>query len=206
MTFPSFRLLRRPCAVATDVLGRNGKEIFRSPLPHCGRLASLNAEFLPNAAIRAFEANDIRGLLDYAPESLALPLNDALSLADQKLRGLVELPSLKYAIVVLTSVEPPDSTIFAPHHRDLLWKAFGLPVFEQLRGWDSRVIARECEVHDGLHFSATTLEGLSDGDALATMGITASLHPEIVREHCECGIEAPRLRFLPEARTRAAVA
>jgi hypothetical protein len=103
------------------------------------------------------------------------PLSLALSLTDQKRRGLFNLPSLNTAIVVLTAV---DGAPLNDRHRDVLWSVFGVPIFEQLRGTDGAVIARECEVHDGLHIvdSAPKLEG------------------EIVTDHCACGSEAPRLR------------
>ena len=116
---------------------------------------------------------------------MALPLDVALSFADRKLRGLFELPSLRLAIVIFSS------TRLEMHHRDLLWKAFGLPVFEQLRGADGRVVARECEVHNGLHLDA---------------GLPAGMAVEIVAEQCDCGLETPRLRPRMAARARAAAA
>jgi hypothetical protein len=146
--------------------------------------------------MRAFKLDDIAGLRQYAPEALALPLSTALSFADWKLRGL-ELPSLKVALVVFSSITP-EPGILAPHHRDLLWKAFGLPVFEQLRGRDGRVIAWECEVHDGLHL-----------DAAAVAGIATGFSVEVDPEACACGLETPRLRYLRpmgEKKARAAAA
>jgi hypothetical protein len=111
----------------------------------------------------------------WAPAMLALPLDLALSLADRKRRGLFALPSLNTAIVVLTSV---DHSPLGDHHRDLLWSAFGVPVFEQLRQSDGAVIARECEVHDGLHI----------------IDPAHKLCGEIVSDPCACGSETPRLR------------
>jgi hypothetical protein len=135
--------------------------------------------------MREFGADDIRGLVRYGPDAMALPLDVALSFADRKLRGLFELPSLKLAIVVFSSAELDGA--LEMHHRDLLWRAFGLPVFEQLRGEDGRVIARECEVHDGLH--------LDSGDAQALAG-----------EQCDCGLETLRIRPRMAVRARAAAA
>jgi hypothetical protein len=112
----------------------------------------------------------------WAPEALVLPLGMALTLANRKQHGLFDLPSLNKAIVVLTSL---DDTPLAPRHRDLLWRSFGVPVFEQLRGSDGAVIARECEVHDGLHIITESLP---------------ELRGEIVTDHCACGAETPRLR------------
>jgi len=81
--------------------------------------------------------------------------------------------------VVLTSLE--DSPL-EDHHRDLVWHAFKVPVFEQLRGEHGGIIARECEVHDGLHIS----------EALTTQ-FSSDTSFELMRDPCECGSETPRL-------------
>ncbi len=156
------------------------------------RLALLETDFHTAVNMRDFAANDIAGLTEYAPDALALPLEAALSLADQQLRGLAEVRSLKFAIVVLTS---PDSQGLEGHHRDLLWKAFKVPLFEQLRGWDGRVIARECEVHDGLHFDMGGHSLEADGGYLTLAGMATGIAAEIVLERCECSAETPRLRY-----------
>lgn len=169
------------------------REILRFPLPEPSRLAVIGADFHLASHMRAFSPADIPGLMRYAPDAMALPIDAALSLADRKLRGLVALPSLKLAIVVFSSASPHGA--LETHHRDLLWKAFGLPVFEQLRGADGRVIARECEVHDGLHLDASR-----DGGALTGMAT------EIVTEQCDCGLETARLRSRIPVRARAVAA
>jgi phenylacetate-coenzyme A ligase PaaK-like adenylate-forming protein len=143
------------------------------------------------------------GLLDYAPEVLVLPLGVGLSLADQKQRGLGRVPNPATAIVVLTSLG--DSAL-EDHHRELLWKAFRVPIFEQLRGWDGAVIARECEVHDGLHIEdAAAIVHRQGGELLVTQLTTftdpivrarSGLAGDIETAHCECGAETPRLKNL----------
>jgi hypothetical protein len=125
----------------------------------------------------AFLVTDLPGLRQWAPEALVLPLDVALFLADRKQRGLFDLPSLNTAILVLTRLA--DSPL-PRHHRDLLWRSFGVPVFEQLLGPDGVVIGSECEVHDGLH--------VDNG---------AGMPGEIVTDHCACGLETPRLRPTP---------
>jgi len=196
LTLPCFRLPRRQCAVA-GLSGRPGSEILRFPLPAPARLAVVDVQFLPAGNLRHFAAGDVRDLVDYAPEALVLPLSSALSMADRKLRGLFDLPSLRVGIVVLSSLDSSDGGPLGTCHRDLLWKAFGLPVFEQLRGWDGRVIARECEVHDGLHF---------EGDAAHAGRILADLPAEIAVAQCECGSETPRLRHVAAPLVSAAAA
>ncbi len=126
-----------------------------------------------------------------------------LSLADLKLRGLFDLPSLSMALVVLTRL---DDSPLASHHRDLLWEAFRVPVFEQVLGWDGTVIARECEAHDGLHVATSSAIPHLHGDELLVTQLTVfddplvrvrtGLAAEIVTGQCECGSETPRLRDL----------
>lgn len=131
--------------------------------------------------VRRFDAADVAAISAYAPEALIAPPNVALDLADQTLRGLGALSSLCIAVVVVTGF---DDTPLMEDHRDLLWQAFGVPVYEQLRSDEGLILARECEVHDGMHACVEDLEMLENRFA-----------GEITREHCECGAETPRLRW-----------
>lgn len=165
--FPSFLRGLRQCVPADPA------QLFCFPLPAPARIALLEPGFRAGPNMFECAVDDLSGC---APEALVLPLGMALTLANRKQHGLFDLPSLNKAIVVLTSL---DDTPLAPRHRDLLWQSFGVPVFEQLRGSDGAVIARECEVHDGLHIIT---ESLPD------------LRGEILTDHCACGAETPRLR------------
>lgn len=143
------------------------------------RIALFETGFAHDGAVREFLRSEVSLLRDYVPAAIVAPLHFALMLADQKQSGALDIPELSHSVVVLTTF---DDTPLANRHRDLLWRAFGVPVFEQLRREDGWVIARECEVHDGLHLdSELTAPGLESWG-------------EIVREHCECGAESPRLR------------
>ena len=183
MTFPSFR---RPADVET----------FRFPLPSPGRLALVDTHLRSAVTAANFASADLAAIETFAPESIALPLSTALSYATQRLAGANLLPSLRCAIVVLSSLPTPGGPM-TDDHRDLLWRAFGLPVFEQLLGADGRVVARECEVHDGFH--------ADDGGALLA-GEAAGHSAEIVTGLCYCGLETPRLRNMVRLRERAAAA
>jgi len=117
----------------------------------------------------------------WGPEVLVAPLSLALTLADQKQRGLFDLPTLTTAVIALTSID--DSPI-ANHHRDLLWRAFEVPLFEQLCGADGRVVAAECEAHEGLHVTHPDM----------------SVAGELIPDECPCGMATPRVRRSPLAR------
>jgi hypothetical protein len=190
VTFPRFR----PPA---------GVEIFCFPLPWQGRLALVDTHLRGAAAAANFTGADVKAIEAFAPESIALPLALALSYAAQRLAGANSLPSLRRAIVVLSSPRTPTGPM-TDGHRDLLWRAFGLPVFEQLLGPDGRVIARECEAHDGLHAERVSIDA-ETGEA-AIEGQTTGCSAEVVTGHCDCGLATPRLRALVRLRQRAAAA
>lgn len=160
-------------------------EEFHSPLPVPARTALLDTGFHAGSNMNEFSPEEIPWLRAWSPAVLVAPLRVALSLADQKRRGIFNLPSLNTAIVVLTSI---DDSPLVDHHRDILWNAFGVPVFEQLRNSDGSVIARECEIHDGLH--------------LADPGFIPK--GEVVTGACACGQETARLRRRSSAHATAA--
>jgi len=185
----------------TPFLQRTRRPALQSlffPLSAPERIAAINAEFRAAAHLRHFSLAGVAELQAWKPEALVLPLGTALTLAEHGLRGLPDLPSLSTAIVVLTSY---DDTPVNAYHRDCLWRVFAVPVFEQLRGWDGNVIARECEVHDGLHVDESLGRFSLEGNELLVMQpfvpqappARTGLSGEIVTAHCECGAETPRL-------------
>lgn len=199
-----FSELRRPRAVREDVPRPWRKAFNRQQTPQFPfairePVAVLECGFRLRHGMCEFDSSepDLRALAAFGPAAIVAPLHAALSLADQKLRGLLTLPSLQLALIVLTRVgEQP----LEAHHRDLLWRAFGVPVFEQLRDSGGTVIARECEVHDGLHLCLQT--------GRAGSVSTAQLLSGAVTGQCECGAGTPRIRK-PESginKTQAAAA
>jgi hypothetical protein len=96
-------------------------------------------------------------------------------------------------MVVLTDVG--TNAPLEQGQRDLLWFAFRVPVFEQLRDWDGYVIARECETHNGLHLESGVDARMEQGE-LWISGRGTGLAGSIAHEHCECGAESTVLRDL----------
>jgi hypothetical protein len=174
---------RRPRATAEGRV----RGVLQFPLPAPARIAILDGGFSPEINVRQFTFFDLEAMQQWDPEAIVAPLKAALSLADQKLRELVTLPGLRVALVVLTDLWGEN---LADDYRELLWQAFGVPVFEQLRNHAGNVIARECEVHDGMHV---------DPAAHLTREIKAGLVPG----ECDCGAETPRLRSYFMARIAA---
>jgi hypothetical protein len=90
-----------------------------------------------------------------------------------------------HPVVVLTG---PRFGALSEHDRDLIWRRWGVPVFEYLTDAAGALVARECDAHEGLHICAAH-SGL---DAVAK-----------VRE-CGCGISGPMLTRTVPAEVAAA--
>ena len=170
---------------------------FESPMPRAARIAFHTHLFHPRPADRVSPCES-----QFQPDLLVLHLNAALELT-------LGTASSASALVVITSVT--DAPL-ADHHRDLLWRSLGLPVFEQLTGWDGTVIGRECEAHDGLHVAAeAAIAEVDNGELLLTQfsveesvlrartGIAAQLSMSL----CECGRDTPRLKKVTALAVRA---
>jgi phenylacetate-coenzyme A ligase PaaK-like adenylate-forming protein len=179
----------------------SAREPLSFPLPvPLARIAVISDHFLEAKNIRFFDSADAAGLRDWAPEAIVTPLERALEMAN------APPTSPTSALVVLTSIGGPPLDAAA---RERLWKTFEVPIFEQLRAWDGTVIARECEVHDGMHVAedAAFIHRDDEGEILLTLlGSKAPVlrartgfPAEIVHIECECGSEVPRLRRLSMA-------
>jgi hypothetical protein len=99
------------------------------------------------------------------------------SLAEAVESGSLTLPPVEAAIVAFTGICHGELTVL---ERDLFWRVFQVPVFEQFLSPDGRVLAMECDAHGGLH--------LLDPDA-PLPGFRAFLDTS----PCGCGNSQPRL-------------
>ncbi|HEY7335156.1 MAG TPA: hypothetical protein VH639_09750 [Bryobacteraceae bacterium] len=90
-----------------------------------------------------------------------------------------EIPSLTHAVVVLA--RHPGELLTDSQRRDL-WRAFRVPIFEQIVAANGALLAAECEAHDGLHVESPKLN-LDSG-----FGLTLAPEP------CGCGRTTPRLK------------
>ena len=102
------------------------------------------------------------------------------SLAEAVEAGTAALPPVEAAVVVFTGACHGELSAL---ERDLFWRVFQVPVFEQLLTPDGRVIAMECDAHDGLH--------LLDED-----GPPEEYRAFLDRTPCGCGNTQPRLAGL----------
>jgi hypothetical protein len=149
------------------------KARFFYPIPPAPRTAVLSTLYRSRGAIRTFE--DPAAVRAFGPQAIAGKLPQIESLA-----GVVELT---HAVIVFREESEPRLT---DQERDRLWRAFHVPVFEQIVAADGTLYASECEAHDGLHIE-------SRGFAVADN--------EIDRTPCACGRSTARLVLPAGSRT-----
>lgn len=174
---------------------------LESPLPGLGRTAILEPGFEESPSRRVLAGREETGLADFRPESLAGPAPHLLALAGAALAGRVALPTLRYAVVAFTGLK---HGCLREEDRDLLWDAFGLPVFEQFRGFGRELLAWECEAHDGLHVAgrnaifeaapgAPLIVTCLDSPDYALARLATDMTARLDTTPCPCGEASPRL-------------
>ena len=165
------------------------KAAFRHPMNPVPRTAVLAACFRqtrlrPNYPVQIFPEGWSEKVSAFAPAAIAAPR--------ERLWGLVaagQAPVLTHAVI---SLEKRGDPLLSSSERAWLWRAFRVPVFEQIIEPDGELLAGECEAHDGLHIE---LPGLS------WQGYRMELSP------CGCGRKTPRITpTAPVERTRSAAA
>jgi hypothetical protein len=138
---------------------------FIHPIDPAPRTAILARGFLETRSVRTFPEGWTERARRFEPASIAGPLEVLRRLAR-------DTWSFEHAVVVFTY---PGSAGVTPLDRDRLWKAFGVPIFEQYLSPRNRLLASECEAHAGLHV-VSGCEGF-----------------RLEHEVCPCGDSSPRL-------------
>jgi len=151
------------------------KSVFRYPMDPAPRTAVLAACFRqptlrPNCPVRVFPQGWSDEVSALAPAAVAAPREQLLGLAAAE-----RPPAFTHAVIAL---ESPGDPLLSAVERERLWRAFRVPVFEQIIGPDGELLAAECEAHDGLHIEAP---------GLRWEGYRMELAP------CGCGRKTPRL-------------
>src|SRR5690242_12214361 len=140
---------RSPAAFECPAGARSAPQEFHSPLEHTPRTAILMPGFEQTSAIRAIsQTNWARDLKRFGAGALAAPISVLREIAAAIDRGQQELYALKHFVVSFTG---GDHGELKEEDREQFWRVFQVPVFEQRVGFDGRVVAYECEAHDGLH-------------------------------------------------------
>jgi hypothetical protein len=142
------------------------KRAFRYPVGSRVRTAVLAPWFRSTNAGRVFPNGWSAETARYSPEAVAGTREQLLKLEAK----------LTHATIVLVRV---GDALLTDADRELLWRRFRVPIFEQIIGADGELLAAECEAHDGLH-----VENLAEW----TTGYRLELSP------CACGKKTPRLQ------------
>lgn len=139
---------------------------FQYPVPPAPRTAVLVAGFRSKGKLRIFPDGWSEAAARFEPQAIAGRI--------EQIEALEGIAHPTHALIVIR--RECDRAITALH-RDRLWRAFGVPVFEQVVDERGTLLAAECEAHEGLHIESRRLAA---GDH------------EIERAPCGCGKSSPR--------------
>lgn len=138
---------------------------FVHPMDPMPRTAILTPGFQETKLARVFPSGWSEPAARFQPTSIAGTPEQLRALARQGVR--VEHSVVAFSYDGQAGLNAAD--------RNLFWKAFGVPVFEQLLTSGNELIAMECDAHDGMHLVGN-FENLKAGKSV-----------------CPCGNPAPRL-------------
>jgi hypothetical protein len=120
------------------------------PLVRPARIAVLGLTVQPESGIHVFSEWNSSVLNKYRPCALAGWLPDLMQAGRLRESGLLAAAELTYPLLVFSTPEqgPLDEAAHAA-----LWRWFGLPVYEQIRTAEGRLVAVECETRNGFHLA-----------------------------------------------------
>ena len=142
------------------------------------------------------------------PGTLCGSLDELLRLAARVGTGAAAPPATARRVTIRT---PLGQRLASESARDSLWRAFELPVFEELTGSEGDVFAAECEAHSGLHLATESAIFEAWYGELVVTSLDAIRYP-ILRlrtgwvgalDHCACPCGERVTRFLPVLPTAA---
>ena len=148
------------------------------PLESQPRIAVLGPWFREAGTVRVFRRGWNQESSRFAPQAIAGTWRQLQELAQNR----AAQPT--HAVIVIARAGMP---LLSHADREQLWRAFQVPVFEQIVGVCGKLLAAECEAHDGLHL---------ESEGVTAPGFLLDQSP------CACGRKTPRL--IPEARAERA--
>ena len=179
-----FRSAPRPCLQLPLALPPHIKAAQVSALPQFESVQPFRRERWQELA--AFEPNVLVG---YG--------FDLQRLAEKVRSQRMSLPSLNRTIFALTDC---GANPISDPLREILWRTFGVPVYELIVAPGCALLAAECEAHDGYH--------LRDGaeaylvgrelvcDAPPLTALRTGFTGDIETSPCACGADSARLKNL----------
>ncbi|HET8549316.1 MAG TPA: hypothetical protein VFL57_14990 [Bryobacteraceae bacterium] len=181
---------------------------FRYPIQPSPRCAVLGSGFrggAKTAVVANWQEIDLSSFADTT--ALAAPVSVLCRLAERRCE-------LLYPVVAFTG---PCYGTLSESDRECIWRAFGVPVYEQFLGARNELLAEECDAHDGLHVRHDRAWFDTRGGELVVtsfanlawpvLRLATGLRGTIERGLCACGRSGFKLRELtPMPQTLAAIA
>jgi len=153
---------------------------LRYPVPPAPPTAVLVPFVRPTSMVRVFPQGWCEQAEAFQPAALAADWVRFQALLDR------HIPSLTHAVIVLAR---HVDELLEERQRLELWRAFRVPVFEQILADNGSLLAAECEAHDGLHVESPGLSAEAEASEAAALAL----------DPCGCGKATPRLkRVRPE--------
>jgi hypothetical protein len=121
----------------------------------------------------------------FQAETLALPASLLTSLPNSW--------SPSFPLVVFTGTR---YGFIGEEERETIWRKYAMPVFEQLLDEKGRVLAVECEAHNGLHIEPELAHAISSGELIidgSPISVLAEGRPGL----CGCGRPDARISVGP---------
>jgi hypothetical protein len=146
------------------------KPVLVYPILPAPPTAILIEGFRETATTRVFENGWCAAARHFAPASIAATPSQLDALLG------TEIPSLRNAIIALIR---PGEPRLSEEDRERYWRAFRVPVFEQRIDASAKLLAAECEAHDGLHIEQSGIDP-QEGEIVETT-------------ICGCGRNTPRI-------------
>ncbi len=179
--------------------------------------------FEESKLVSVFEPANLETLQRFEPDALAAPTAFLVFLARMIDAGdFPSFPRVRRGVVAFSGLTPrrEGAAFLSVADRELLWQVFRVPVFEQYLGFDGRLVAWECEAHDGMHVvpENSVLEHDRTPEMLftsltdcrtPTLRLGTRVNGSIEGQRCPCGHRTPllvNLRPVPEPRRYKAAA
>jgi hypothetical protein len=165
---------------------KSRKAVFQYPLGEAPRTAVLVPWFAePRLSLRSRPT--VRNFAGWSADAARFAPAVIAATRAQLLALAADAPQITHALVVLARSE---DMLLTAADREILWRAFRAPMFEQIIGSQGERLASECEAHDGLHMESQE----SDWTGFA-----------IDEGLCACGLRTPRVSSpVPAERVRSA--
>ena len=164
------------------------------PLAEGLRVAQVSARGLLFADSHYFAIASAATLQAFGPQVLVGSAAELEILANQVAENALQFNSVDRALFVITDCRDVP---LREASRLLLWRSFGVPVYELLLSGDGSPIASECDAHDGWHIEGQVKFSLVNGELWfqnkRSPAQGTGLTGEIDESLCPCGQPGKRI-------------